>query len=139
MSTHFSITKVEELEPVVQELIRLMKTNEVFIFDGEMGAGKTTLISQLCHRIGIEDVSSPTYAIVNTYLSKGFGEVYHFDFYRLSDEQEAIESGLDEMIDSGNICFLEWADRISKLLPTTYVKVGIELDGNTRNVIITQV
>lgn len=139
MSTSFSISSVEELEKITNCIIPMIETNRVFIFEGEMGAGKTTLISQICRKLGVEDTSSPTYAIVNTYWSEEFGEIYHFDFYRLQGEQEAMESGLDEMIDSGNLCFLEWANRISKLLPESYVKVGIKQKGDTRFVEITNV
>lgn len=134
MSTKFLIKSIEELTPVVEELKALLRSNKVLVFNGEMGAGKTTLIGLLCASIGINDISSPTYSIVNTYFSKVHGEVYHFDFYRLENEQEAVESGLDEMLDSGNVCFLEWADRISKLLPPTYVKIGIELNGDVRKI-----
>ncbi len=133
----FDCKSIEDLNPVVSVLMRLVSKNAVFAFDGEMGAGKTTLIGLLCKAMGIEDASSPTYAIVNTYSSEQYGDVYHFDFYRLRDEQEALESGLDELLDSGNICFLEWAERISKLLPPTYVKVGIKQDGAIRNIDIT--
>lgn len=133
MSSYF-ISTTEELEPIVLELVELIKNHKVIVFDGEMGAGKTTLIGKLCQKIGISEVSSPTYAIVNTYDSEHYGIIYHFDFYRLENEVEAVQSGLDEMIDSGNICFMEWADRISKLLPDTYVKVGIELKNEIRNV-----
>lgn len=139
MNTTFTISSVEELQQVADYLIPITDKQKVFIFNGEMGAGKTTLIGLICKKMGIEDTSSPTYSIVNTYLSEEFGEVYHFDFYRLEGEQEAIESGLDEMIDSGHLCFLEWADKISKLLPDSYVKVGIEQDGNLRTIIITEV
>lgn len=139
MSTSFSISAVEELEKITNCIIPMIETNRVFIFEGEMGAGKTTLIGQICRKLGVKDTSSPTYAIVNTYWSEEFGEIYHFDFYRLQGEQEAIESGLDEMMDSGNLCFLEWADRISKLLPESYVKVGIKQKGDTRFVEITNV
>lgn len=134
MSSTFTISSINELTKVVNHLIELTKEHAVFVFNGEMGAGKTTLIGALCNALGIDETSSPTYSIVNTYLSGDLGEIYHFDFYRLEDEQEAVESGLDEMIDSGNICFLEWADRISKLLPMSYVKVGIEYADNVRKI-----
>lgn len=135
----FHCSNIEEYGTVISHLIYLLEKNHVIVFDGEMGAGKTTLIGLLCKEMGIEDSSSPTYSIVNTYFSEKYGEVYHFDFYRLKGEQEAVESGLDEMIDSGNLCFLEWADRISKLLPESYVKVGIKQKGDTRFVEITNV
>lgn len=139
MQATFSISSLEQLEEVVDYLLPITSSKKVFVFDGEMGAGKTTLIGLLCKKMGIGETSSPTYSIVNTYFSEKYGEVYHFDFYRLEGEQEAVESGLDEMIDSGNICFLEWADKISKLLPPSYVKIKIEQNGNVRTVKITEV
>ncbi|MCB9195789.1 MAG: tRNA (adenosine(37)-N6)-threonylcarbamoyltransferase complex ATPase subunit type 1 TsaE [Flavobacteriales bacterium] len=130
----FSISSPIELQPIAKELIALMNEHSVFVFEGEMGAGKTTLVGEICRQLGIRDFSSPTYSIVNTYKSDQLGNIFHFDFYRLKDEKEAVESGLDEMLDSGNICFLEWASKISKLLPPTYVRVGIQLENELRKI-----
>lgn len=130
----FQCIHIEDLKPVADYLLSLSNVQKVFRFDGEMGAGKTTLISVLCQKMGITETSSPTYSIVNNYYSETFGEVFHFDFYRLNDEQEALESGLDEILDSGNICFLEWAEKIAKLLPESYVCIRIEQAGELRNI-----
>lgn len=106
----------------------MLPANSIFLFDGEMGAGKTTLINEICKKIEIlEQPSSPTYSIVNTYSSKQYGELYHFDFYRLKGEKEAVESGLDELIHSGKICFIEWGEKVSKLLPINFVRVNIKV------------
>jgi tRNA threonylcarbamoyladenosine biosynthesis protein TsaE len=142
MSTQtIEIKDVSELPKVASIILEHSQSTPVIIFNGEMGAGKTTLISQLCKQMGIsEDISSPTYAIVNTYLTTESKEVYHFDFYRLSDEMEAVQSGLDEMIDSGNTCLIEWAERIMKLLPVSYVRVNISITGmSSRKIEITKV
>lgn len=140
MSAVFSVCQKEDLKEVAEAISSQFSAANIFVFDGEMGAGKTTLVGEVCRQLGVFDFSSPTYAIVNTYLSKKFGELYHFDFYRLKDEQEAVESGLDEMLDSGNICFVEWADRISKLLPPTYVRVGIQVvEDGCRQITIEQI
>lgn len=135
----FDISSIDELKQVALAIKDLCNYNKIFIVDGEMGAGKTTLISNTCKLLNIEDEpSSPTYSIVNTYLSKEFGEINHFDFYRLEDENEAIESGLDEPLYNGSICFIEWAEKIENLLPVTYVKVVIEtLLNNHRLITIT--
>ncbi len=128
----FTINNINELSEVASAIVNLAKSHKVFTFKGEMGAGKTTLISLICEQIGITDLpSSPTYAIVNTYMNNHNDEIYHFDFYRIADEMEAIQSGLDEMIDSGNICFIEWPERILKLLPESFVEVNISILNET--------
>jgi tRNA threonylcarbamoyladenosine biosynthesis protein TsaE len=125
---NFTITDLLQLNDVAVYLKSLLSKHTIFLFDGEMGAGKTTLINELCKEISIEEQpSSPTYSIVNTYNSSEFGEVYHFDFYRLKDENEAVESGLDELIESGKVCFIEWGEKVAKLLPNNFVRVIIKV------------
>jgi tRNA threonylcarbamoyladenosine biosynthesis protein TsaE len=135
----FNIADINELDIVAQAIKELCNNHSIFVIDGEMGAGKTTLISKVCRILNIEDEpSSPTYSIVNSYFSEKFGEINHFDFYRLEDENEAIESGLDEPLYNGSICFIEWAEKIENLLPESYVKVKIEtLLNNHRQITIT--
>ena len=133
------IFKKEELNLAVK-LILKQHSCKVIRIDGPMGAGKTTLISALCKHLCVEEtVSSPSFSLVNNYKG-GNGPIYHFDFYRLSNEMEAVQSGLDEMIDSGNTCLIEWAERIMKLLPESYVRVNISITGvNSRKIEITKV
>lgn len=132
----FDIKSIDELEQVSLAIKDLCTTKSIFVVDGEMGAGKTTLISNTCRLLNIEDApSSPTYSIVNSYFSEEFGAINHFDFYRLEDENEAIESGLDEPLYDGSICFIEWAEKIEKLLPETYVKVVIKTLPNNHRLI----
>ena len=135
----FLLDNESKLKEVAKAIVELCSIYQVFIFDGEMGAGKTTLISLICKALEVEEEpSSPTYGIVNTYFSKQFGEINHFDFYRIETEQEAMDSGLDEQLYSGNICFVEWAEKIPNLLPNNYVKVAIEIvDINHRKITIT--
>lgn len=135
----FNIADINELDIAAQAIKELCNNHSIFVIDGEMGAGKTTLISKVCRILNIEDEpSSPTYSIVNSYFSEKFGEINHFDFYRLKDENEAIESGLDEPLYNGSICFIEWAEKIENLLPESYVKVKIEtLLNNHRQITIT--
>jgi len=135
----FSIDNQAELYKVAEAISKLCATNNVFVIDGDMGAGKTTLVGEICKALEVEDeVSSPTYGIVNTYYSEHFGEINHFDFYRIKNEEEAMDSGLDEQLHSGNICFVEWAEKIPKLLPENYVRVAIEIiDTNRRKITIT--
>ena len=135
----FSIDNQSELYKVAKAIAKLCAGNQVFIIDGEMGAGKTTLIGEVCQVLNVADaVASPTYGIVNTYFSEQYGEINHFDFYRIKNEEEAMDSGLDELLHSGNICFIEWADKIPKLLPNNCVRVSIEIfDTNSRKITIT--
>ena len=135
----FSIENQSDLYTVAEAISKLCAANQIFIIDGEMGAGKTTLIGEICKVLNVEDaVSSPTYGIVNTYFSEQYGEINHFDFYRIENEEEAMDSGLDEQLYSGNICFVEWASKIPKLLPDNCVKVSIEIiDTNRRKITIT--
>ncbi len=104
-----------------------------FAFFGKMGVGKTTLIKELCARLGVEDVvCSPTFAIVNEYQS-GEGEpVYHFDFYRLKSLAEAYDLGYEEYFYSGYYCFTEWTEKVEELLPDHYVRVEITENNGIR-------
>ena len=111
----------------------------IVCFDGPMGAGKTTLISALCNKWDVKDqVSSPTFSIINHYESEIKGPLYHFDFYRLSRLEEALDFGIEEYLESGNICLIEWGDRIKSLLPENRIIIDIALEKNNfRNLKIT--
>ena len=102
-----------------------------------MGSGKTTLIGELCKRIGINRHSSPTYGIINNYLSPNFGEIYHVDCYRLNEETEAISCGLMELMDENEFCFIEWPEKIQNLLPQKHVKVTLKVLNNIREITLT--
>lgn len=126
----FTVRQIEDFREVAQFVASDLKAGDTVLLNGDMGAGKTTLMGFIASEIEISDqISSPTYAIVNSYKSKTFGNVHHFDCYRLDNEMEAIESGLDELIDDNGICFIEWSEKISKLLPDTCVEVNISVDG----------
>ena len=110
------------------DLLEKCSTARVFAFDGKMGAGKTTFIKHLCEEMGTEDVvNSPTFAIVNVYDIANGDEVYHFDCYRIKDIREAMDFGAEEYLNSGNYCFIEWAEMIESLLPDDTVWVKIEV------------
>ena len=115
----------------------LINDHSIFTFKGNMGSGKTTLIGVVCKLLETEPASSPTYAIINSYKSTKIGDVFHFDCYRLNNQNEAIESGLDEIIYSGSPCFIEWADKIQNLLPNKFVEVKIEPHNTYRTITIT--
>ncbi|MBO7455022.1 MAG: tRNA (adenosine(37)-N6)-threonylcarbamoyltransferase complex ATPase subunit type 1 TsaE [Paludibacteraceae bacterium] len=126
----------EQGEPVsALDILRQSEPHRVFAFEGQMGAGKTTFIKQLCLEMGTDDVvNSPTFAIVNVYDVKQpyRGEVYHFDCYRLKDIREAMDFGAEEYLYSGNYCFIEWPALIEPLLPddTVYVRITVQPDGD---------
>ncbi len=118
----------KELNPVAETLLKIGEGYPVWLFQGEMGAGKTTLIKSLCIVLGVEDtVTSPTFAIVNEYLSSTRATIYHFDFYRINDESEALDIGVEEYFDSGNYCFVEWPSLIESLWPIRYLLINLEL------------
>ena len=102
----------------------------VVAFEGEMGAGKTTLIRALCGALGVEDdVSSPTFALVNEYRDGHGQPIYHFDFYRIDSAEEAARLGATEYFNSGYLCLVEWPTRITELLPPDYILVELVATG----------
>jgi len=125
-----TINSTAELNAVAKELLAFAKGDKFFIFEGEMAAGKTTFIKSFCEVLGVEDVvSSPTFSIVNEYESPN-GSVYHFDFYRLKNIQEAYDIGYEEYFYGGDYCLVEWPSKVEELLPEKYIKVEIEITGD---------
>lgn len=124
MNVTFSL---DQLEEVAQKIIA-NNPKKVILFHGEMGVGKTTLIKQLCKTLGVTGAtSSPTFSLVNEYEANDNQLVYHFDFYRLNDEVEALDMGIDDYLYSGNWCFIEWAEKIPNLIPETHSVISISL------------
>ena len=123
------IENLDEIATAAREFIDAMGDRKVFAFYGKMGAGKTTFIKAVCEELGVTDViNSPTFAIVNEYVD-GRGEpIYHFDFYRIKREQEALDIGFEDYVYSGNVCFMEWPEMIENILPDDTTKVTIEED-----------
>lgn len=121
------IENLNSLQSAAEEFIKQIGERRIFAFYGKMGAGKTTFISAVCEALGVRDIiNSPTFAIVNEYLS-GSGElIYHFDFYRIKNIGEALDIGYYDYIDSGCLCFMEWPELIESILPDDTVKVCIE-------------
>ena len=123
----FKISSVDALSEVSDYLISLRDEADVIAFYGSMGAGKTTLIKNLCHKMGVTDeVNSPTFAIVNEYVTEEGESVYHFDFYRIKKLEEAYDIGFENYFDSGNLCLIEWPEMIEPLLPEKYIRVDIK-------------
>ena len=118
---------IEQLESVANKIIA-QQPPKVVIFHGEMGVGKTTLIKQLCKTLGVSSAtSSPTFSLVNEYETIDNQVVYHFDFYRINDVNEAYDIGAEEYFYSGNSCLIEWSDKVEEILPSKVLKVNIEV------------
>ncbi|MDN3686746.1 tRNA (adenosine(37)-N6)-threonylcarbamoyltransferase complex ATPase subunit type 1 TsaE [Cyclobacterium jeungdonense] len=119
--------QLDEISKSAELILDLCRDYTVWVFKGEMGAGKTTLIKEICSLLAVEDpVSSPTFSIVNEYDIKNGKIIYHFDFYRIEDPMEAVEIGVEEYFYSGNYCFVEWAEKIPGFLPETFALIEIE-------------
>lgn len=116
---------LSELDKTAKEVIA-KASHKVLLFRGDMGVGKTTLIKEICLQLGVTDViSSPTFSLVNEYITKQNETIYHFDFYRIQQEEEALDIGIDEYLYSKNWCFIEWAEKIENLLPLEVVNIQI--------------
>ncbi|MBQ0114228.1 MAG: tRNA (adenosine(37)-N6)-threonylcarbamoyltransferase complex ATPase subunit type 1 TsaE [Bacteroidales bacterium] len=132
------IQDVEHISLAAKEFISVVGDRRVFSFDGKMGAGKTTFIKAICKELQVQDnVCSPTFAICNVYFSETEGEVYHFDFYRLDSEEQALDIGVEENFYSGQWCFIEWGDNVKNLIPEdcTYVRIE-EIEDKQRRIIV---
>lgn len=136
--------RIESLETIRKTAREFIKTvieqrrGRVFLFYGSMGAGKTTFIRAICEELGVEEsVNSPTFAIVNEYRTGEGDPIYHFDFYRINKEEEAYDFGYEDYFYSGDLCFVEWPEKIENLLPEDAVTVSItELPDGTREVAV---
>ncbi len=134
----FEVETVEDIPRVAKLFLDEVGHRKIFAFQGEMGVGKTSFIIQLLKCMGIEHPEgSPTYSLVNTYESPMFGEVLHFDLYRLNDEYEAIEAGVEELFYSNSVCFIEWPEKAKGILPIQTVWVNLKrLESNCREITI---
>lgn len=124
-----TIQNTEALPQAAHDFIAAMDDRTVYAFRGEMGAGKTTFIKAICTELGVEDeVNSPTFAIVNEYRSATAELIYHFDCYRIKKEEEALDMGFEDYMDSGALCFIEWPENVEELLPGDVVNVFITVN-----------
>ena len=116
---------LEEIDLAVAKFYE-SNPHKVVLFNGLMGAGKTTFIKALCKKLGVEDVtSSPTFSLVNDYQTTQGNSIYHFDLYRIKSEIEALDMGIEEYLYSGNWCFIEWPEKIPNLLPENVTTINI--------------
>ena len=118
---------LQNINTAIEYISTYLISYKVIVFNGTMGAGKTTLISHLCKSLQTtDDISSPTFSIVNEYHSS-IGIIYHFDLYRIESLEEAFDFGIEEYLYSNNYCFIEWSERIAELLPEHYLEVNITI------------
>ena len=128
-----SLEFVSELPAIAKSILDFAKGKKIFCFYGELGAGKTSLIKELCKQLGMKDEgSSPTFSLINEYQTKDEKKLFHFDLYRLKNESEIYDIGYEEYLFSGNYCFIEWPEKIERLLPPNFVKVRIEVKEGER-------
>ena len=141
MKTVIEIPSTEALPEACRRFLGAMGTHSIFAFFGEMGAGKTTFISALSRMLGVSSdlAGSPSLSIVNEYRSDTTGRtIYHFDLYRLDEPEEALDLGIDDYFDSGNLCLIEWPERIEGLLPDDTVRVDLAVNPDlTRTLTLT--
>ena len=126
----FTVSSIEDLRQVSDVIKTMSNTYRVICLDGDLGAGKTTLVKDLGKVLGISDnISSPTFSIVNEYEDSENNPVYHFDLYRLKDEEEALDIGIEEYLYSGDLCIIEWANMFPGLIPSKHLEISINLVG----------
>lgn len=136
----YIINTLEEINEVAIKFLPELNENKIICFDGEMGAGKTTFIKALCKAMGIEDnINSPTFSIVNEYETLNKKIVYHFDCYRINKIEDALNIGIDEYLESGNYCFIEWAENIAPLLPDRYLNVSIKVNIDNSRILVSKI
>ena len=127
---------LEQIDEVASQLLAA-NPNKVILFHGEMGVGKTTLIKALAKTLGVKDAtSSPTFSLVNEYQTSENRLLYHFDVYRLKNESEAYDMGIEDYLYSGNWCFIEWAEKIPNLIPEQHSVIEIKLTADGKREVL---
>ena len=129
MKQQIKISGLEDLNRGAKEFLDAVGENRLIAFYAPMGAGKTTFITAVCKALGVEEdaISSPTFAIVNEYRGRGGRPIFHFDFYRIEQPAEALDIGLYDYLDSGELCLMEWPENVEALLPEETLQVHIEV------------
>lgn len=136
----FSNVSQEELGRVAKSIAEHLGEIKIWLFHGELGSGKTALIKEIGKVVGVDDaMSSPSFAIVNEYHSRIYEKIYHFDFYRIKNELEAYDIGIDEYFYDGYPCFVEWPEKIPSLIPAIRGEVTLSIEDETRRTIAVSV
>ncbi len=130
------INNLSEIDIFANRFVENMNHRKVFAFYGEMGAGKTTFIKAVCKILGVtETITSPTFAIINEYKKSDNEAIFHFDFYRIKNIEEAYDFGYEDYFYSGQLCFIEWPELVEPLLPENVVRVQITVQDNDQRLI----
>jgi tRNA threonylcarbamoyladenosine biosynthesis protein TsaE len=128
---------LNELPAAAQSILDSTSNEKVIAFYGEMGAGKTTLIKEICRQLGSQDnVTSPTFALMNEYRTDSEQKIFHFDFYRIDSIAEVFDMGYEDFFYSGNLCLVEWPEKIKQLLPQNCLSVYITVENNLRTITV---
>jgi len=132
------VHSLSELPLAATEIISHLKDHTIIGVYGNLGSGKTTVIKEICRQLGVpEIVNSPTFALVNEYFTTRGGVIYHFDFFRINSIREAFDIGYEDFFYSGNICFIEWPEKVEELLTDYVLRIYIqELPGGEREISI---
>jgi tRNA threonylcarbamoyladenosine biosynthesis protein TsaE len=126
---NFKINNLNEIQHTARRFLDHFRDKRIFAFYGPLGSGKTTFIKAICKELNVEDnVSSPSFSIINEYNSKGKGEIYHFDFYRIEKQEEVFDLGYEEYFYTGKLCFIEWPEIVKDILPGETIHVRIQID-----------
>ncbi|OOG78133.1 tRNA (adenosine(37)-N6)-threonylcarbamoyltransferase complex ATPase subunit type 1 TsaE [Algoriphagus sp. A40] len=131
--------RLDQIQEAARQIIAEAGEDRIWVFQGQMGAGKTTMIKALAKEMGVKDqVSSPTFGIVNEYESSVGAKIYHFDFYRLDDPTEALDIGIEEYFYGGDYCWIEWAEKIAQFLPDSFLLIRIKPESEINRTITLQ-
>ncbi len=137
MQHRITIKNTDDLDRAAGEFLKEIGNNRIIAFHAPMGAGKTTFTTAICKALGVTDtVCSPTFTILNEYVTKDGVPVYHFDFYRIKDLREAVDIGLDDYLYSGNLCILEWPENIEPLLPEETLRIDITVNPDLSRTVV---
>jgi tRNA threonylcarbamoyladenosine biosynthesis protein TsaE len=133
MKQSIIVNNLSELDSAAQQLLKACEGKKIFAFNGQMGAGKTTFIKSVCKALGVtESISSPTFSIVNEYVTPDRKKIYHFDFYRIKSDSEAYDMGYEDYFYSDAYCFIEWPEKIADLIPPDHVNITITVNAEQR-------
>lgn len=131
--------ELDDIENTAKDFLKMTNDHQVFAFSGELGAGKTTFISALCDELQVDEtVSSPTFSIIQEYKTKTNKIIYHIDLYRIKNKEEAMDAGIEDCLNSNEICFVEWPEKASEIFPRDTVFTNIEtISPTSRKLMIT--